>query len=53
MHIKGLQSVWFGHSKDKKQVASIINKYLQSEERDVFLCQDDLLKVGFDEWAKL
>jgi hypothetical protein len=34
------------------KVFTIINKYL-SNSRDVFLCQDELLKLGYVEYAQL
>jgi hypothetical protein len=37
---------------DNKQVQKIINTHLKTD-RDVYLCQDNLIKAGFAEYAQL
>jgi hypothetical protein len=37
---------------DNKQVHNIINTHLKTD-RDVFICQDNLIKAGFAEYAQL
>jgi hypothetical protein len=37
---------------DQKPVQNIINTHLKTD-RDVYLCQDNLIKAGFAEFAQL
>jgi hypothetical protein len=37
---------------DNKQVQTIINTHLETD-RDVYICQDNLIKAGFAEYAQL
>lgn len=38
---------------DNNEVANIVNKHLQSPNRDVHACQEELIKSGFADFAKL
>ena len=49
MHIKGLQKVYLNNH----EVEYIINKHLQSKERDIHSCQEELIQAGFSEYAKI
>jgi hypothetical protein len=48
MRIKGLTSIFL----DNDEVTTILNKHLKGD-RDIFACQEELIDVGFEEFAKL